>query len=104
MERLRSELAALDLRRASVEADNLALQEAARLADESAAAARALVVELRQSFEGDLAALASVRSALVEAERWADELQRHIDAMEATKLMRATRGLRKVYGALHRGS
>jgi chromosome segregation ATPase len=97
---LQSQLAALDLRRAELEADNLALAEATRQAEESAAAARALVVALRQRYEAELGTLAPTRSALADAQWRAEELQRHLDAMYATKVMRATRVLRKVYGTV----
>jgi hypothetical protein len=127
---LHAQLAELDLRRATVEADNIALLDDIRLAEHSAESARTLVAQSRQkvaqlrdeaaqlrdeaaragqqaarSCEELVAAqseLSAAQIALVSCEARADQQSALIEAIDATKIMRWTRRLRNVYASSRR--
>ena len=95
---LEARLSDLDLRRATVAADNLHLVDEIRHAERSAQAARDLVGALRERLETAIEHGATVAGALVVAETRAADLAAYVGALHATKTLRWTRPLRSIYG------
>jgi polysaccharide pyruvyl transferase WcaK-like protein len=95
-------MAGSDLRRATVEAENIQLLDEARHADLGAQAARALAAELRGDLDATRRRLADAQVVAGAAQAQAAEQDALVAAIHATKLMRWSRRPRAVYGRLRR--
>jgi chromosome segregation ATPase len=92
-----TDLELVDLRRATVAADNIQLLDEIGQAESSAEAARALAAQLRQHFDVLIGQLTTAQSELDAARRRVDERQAQIAALYATRTMRWTRLARQIY-------
>jgi polysaccharide pyruvyl transferase WcaK-like protein len=97
VDHLEARLAAVDLRRAEVEASNAELLDETRRADASARTARALVAELRQQLDREIVERDRVEQALATSEADGAALASEVDAIRATKTFRWTKGSRERY-------